>query len=106
MGAAIIFLLMGSGFGLWMFLVLPAGTVFTSLMTGTILTLTVTFMFSGAALIIWTDTVRDYYRNQRGAWAFFVKLITFPIWLFGMIFCAWAIYETAKDVRNWSHRND
>jgi hypothetical protein len=106
MGAAIVISLLISGFGLFVFLTVPAGTVITGTMGMFIMLLTVVFVFSIAALIIWTDDVRLFYRKKHGLIPTLIKIITFPIWLFGILFCAWGAYETAKGVRNWMHKSN
>jgi hypothetical protein len=106
MGAVIVLLLALSGFGLYVFLTLPATAVITGTMGLFIMALTLVFVLSFAALIIWTDVVRDFYRGKSGILATLIKIITFPIWLFGILFCAWGAYETAKGVRNWMHKTD
>lgn len=105
MGAAIITSLLLSGFGLYVFLTLPAATVITGTMGLFIMLLTIVFLFSFAALIIWTDHIREFYNKKRGPVGTLIKIITFPIWLFGIVFCAWGAYETAKGVRNWMHKS-
>jgi hypothetical protein len=106
MGAVIVLLLAISSFGLYVFLTLPATAVITGTMGLFIMALTVVFIGSFAALIIWTDSVRDFYKGKSGILATLIKIITFPIWLFGIIFCAWGAYETAKGVRNWMHKSN
>lgn len=106
MGAVIVFLLFVSSVVLYVFLTLPSTAVITTTMGFVIMFFTVIFMFSAAALIIWTDDVRDFYRAKSGLIPTLVKIVTFPIWLSGMLFCAWGAYETAKGVRNWMHKKD
>jgi hypothetical protein len=103
MGAVIVSLLALSGFGMYVFLTLPSTAVITGTMGLFIMALTVVFVLSFAALIIWTDDVRNFYRGKSGVLATLIKIVTFPIWLFGILFCAWGVYETAKGVRNWMH---
>lgn len=106
MGAVIVLLLTLSGFGMYMFLTLPSTAVITGTMGLFIMALTAVFVLSFAALIIWTDSVRDFYRGKGGFFPTLIKIVTFPIWLFGILFCAWGAYETAKSVRNWMHKSN
>jgi len=106
MGAAIVLMMLLSSTGLYMFLTVPAGTVITTGMGYFIMLLTFAFIFSFAALIIWTDDVRAFYRKKHGLVPTLIKIITFPIWLFGILFCAWGAYETAKGIRNWMHKDN
>lgn len=103
MGAAIVISLLVSGIALYVFLTLPAAVVITTGMGLFIALLTMIFLASCGALIIWTDSVRAFYRKKHGLIPTLIKIITFPIWLFGILFCAWGAYETAKGVRNWMH---
>ena len=106
MGAVIVTLLFGSSIALYVFLTLPATVAITTTMGMYIMLATIIFVFSFAALIIWTDHVRAFYSGKHGLIPTLIKIATFPIWLFGMLFCAWGAYETAKSVRNWMHEND
>jgi hypothetical protein len=106
MGAVIVSLLAFSGFGMYMFLTLPNATVITGTTGVIIMAFTAVFVLSFAAFIIWIDDVRDFYRGKSGFFPTLIKIVTFPIWLFGVLFCAWGAYETAKSVRNWMHKSD
>jgi len=106
MGALIVISTFINGAILAYIIGLPLGTPITETISNITIVCTVLFMFSFGALIVWTDHVREFYNRKSGPFATFVKIITFPIWLFGVMFCAWAMYETAKDVRNWMHKND
>ncbi len=64
MGAVIVILLAISSLGLWFFLTLPASAVISGSMGIVIMALTVVFIMSVAAFIIWTDHVRDFYANN------------------------------------------
>ena len=103
--AILIGLLVG-GFGMWHYLALPNGTVWTNDMGFKMMFFTIVFLISAIGLNIWNDDVRDFYANKKGGFALFIKIITFPIWLFGVLTTIWAAYETAKGVRNWMHKND
>ena len=103
MGAVVITLLAGSGLFLYIVLTVPAMAAHTVGMGLITALVTMVFAFSFAGLIIWTDDVRAFYRKKHGLIPTVIKIITFPIWLFGILFCAWGAYETVKGVRNWMH---
>lgn len=106
MGAVIVLLLAISSVGLWYFLTLPATAVISGSAGLVIMAFTVVFFMSVAALIIWTDSVREFYQHKRGIIPLIIKIVTFPIWLFGILFCAWGVYSHAKNVRNWMHKDN
>lgn len=68
--------------------------------------LTFIFIFSTVGLILWTDQVIDFYRTKHGLIPTLIKIITFPIWLLGMLLALLGAYGAAKGVRDWSHRKD
>jgi len=102
MGAAIVGTVVVSGFVLYLFAISHVAATMGIYIALT----TMIFMASCGALIIWTDDVRAFYSKKHGLIPTLIKIITFPIWLFGILFCAWGAYETAKGVRNWMHKND
>lgn len=94
------------GCGLWHYLTLPNGTIWTNNMGFTVMFFTIIFVLSAAGLIVWNNEVREFYLGKKGLVAWLIKIITFPIWLFNVLTDIWASYQVAKGVRNWMHKND
>ena len=103
MGAVIVTLLAVSGFILYIMLTVPAMAATTTGLGIFTALVTMVFAFSFVGLIVWTDNVRAFYRKKHGLIPTLIKIVTFPIWLFGILFCAWGAYETAKGIRDWMH---
>jgi hypothetical protein len=106
MGAAIVTLLFGSGCGLYYFLTLPNSVHLSNNEGYFIMLLTFIFVFSVVGLILWTDQVRDFYRAKHGLIPTLIKIVTFPIWVFGMLLALLGAYGAAKGVRDWSHKSN
>ena len=104
MGSTIVTLLFGSGFGLYYFLTLPNDVHISANAGYFIMLLTVIFIFSVVGLILFTDQVRDFYRTKHGLIPTLIKIVTFPIWVFGMLLVLLGAYGAAKGVRDWSHK--
>ena len=85
---------------------MPADTVFTGTTDIIVISSTVIWIFSLIGLFVWIDDVRAFYRNKNDPLSIVIKIVTFPIWLLGILLGIWGMYDTAKGVRNWMHKND
>ena len=85
---------------------MPDGSGFTASDHLTIMGATVVWFFSLIGLFVWIEDVRAFYRNKNDPLSIVIKIITFPIWLLGLLLGLWGAYETAKGVRNWLNKND
>lgn len=104
MGATIVTSFMLSTATVAWFLMLPHDAHLTSNQVSVLMFAGVVWMISFVSLILWTDHVRAFYAYKTGTWATFVKIITFPIWLLGMILMAIGIIHEAERVRDWMQK--
>ena len=101
MGLTIVTSFMVSTITVIWFLMLPVDAHLSSGQVSVLLTAGVIWIASFVGLILWVDHVRAFYANESGPFATLVKVVTFPIWLIGMILMAIGIIHEAERVRDW-----
>lgn len=104
MGATIVTTFMISSATVAWFLMLPHDAHLSSTQATILMSAGIIWIVSFISLILWVDRVREFYANQTGIFATFVKIITFPIWLIGMILMAIGIIHEAERIRDWAQK--